>query len=58
MFSTAYALKDLKLALELSNTVQLSNQITELTAEKLQRAVDGGFADNYYPVMYRIIANT
>lgn len=58
MFSTAYALKDLKLALELSNTVQLSNQITELTAEKLQRAVDAGFADNYYPVMYRIIANS
>ncbi|QIL80105.1 NAD(P)-dependent oxidoreductase [Diaphorobacter sp. HDW4A] len=56
MFSTAYALKDLKLALELSNTVRLSNQITTLTARQLQRSIDAGFADNYYPVMYRVIA--
>lgn len=56
MFSTAYALKDLKLALELSNTVNLGNDITQLTAAKLQNAVDAGFADNYYPVIYRVIA--
>ena len=36
MFSTAYALKDLKLALELSSTVQLDNAITALTAQQLQ----------------------
>ena len=57
MFSTAYALKDLKLALELSSAVKLDNQITALTAQQLQKSIDAGFADNYYPVMYRVIAN-
>lgn len=58
MFSTAYALKDLKLALELSSTVQLDNAITALTAQQLQKSIDAGFADHYYPVMYRVIAHT
>ncbi|MPM90550.1 2-(hydroxymethyl)glutarate dehydrogenase [bioreactor metagenome] len=58
MFSAAYALKDLKLALELSRTIRLDNQITELTAQQLQNSIDAGYADNYYPVMYRVIANT
>lgn len=58
MFSTAYALKDLKLALELSSTVQLDNAITALTAQQLQKSIDAGFADHYYPVMYRVIADT
>ncbi len=56
MFSTAYALKDLKLALALSAAVGLDNPITELTAQQLQKSVDAGFADSYYPVMYRVIA--
>lgn len=56
MFSTAYALKDLKLALALSRSARLHNPVTELTAQQLQKAVDAGFADNYYPVMYRVIA--
>lgn len=58
MFSTAYALKDLKLALDLSSALKLDNQITALTAQQLQRSIDAGFADNYYPVMYRVIAHT
>ncbi len=56
MFSTAYALKDLKLALGLSRAVNIDNAITELTAQQLQKSVDAGFADHYYPVMYRVIA--
>ncbi|WP_353235011.1 NAD(P)-dependent oxidoreductase [Diaphorobacter ruginosibacter] len=56
MFSTAYALKDLKLALELSETIHMDNAISRLTAQQLQKSVDAGFADNYYPVMYRVIA--
>lgn len=55
MFSTAYALKDLKLALELSKALKLNNPITDLTAQQLQKAMDAGFADNYYPVMYRVL---
>lgn len=56
MFSAAYALKDLKLAQALSATVGQVNNVTELTANQLQRAVEQGFKDNYYPVMYRVIA--
>lgn len=56
MFSTAYALKDLKLALALSAAVGLDNPITALTAQQLQKSVEAGFADSYYPVMYRVIA--
>lgn len=58
MFSTAYALKDLKLALELSAAVGIDNPITALTAQQLQKSVDAGYADSYYPVMYRVIAKT
>jgi len=57
MFSTAYALKDLKLALDLSKAVDLDNAITDLTAKQLQKAINTGFADNYYPVMYRVLLN-
>ncbi|WP_313297712.1 NAD(P)-dependent oxidoreductase [Diaphorobacter sp.] len=56
MFSAAYALKDLKLALALSQTVALPNDLSELTARQLQKCVDAGFQDHYYPVMYRVIA--
>ena len=56
MFSAAYALKDLKLALALSSAVGLDNPITALTAQQLQKSIDAGFADSYYPVMYRVIA--
>ncbi|QNP48892.1 NAD(P)-dependent oxidoreductase [Diaphorobacter aerolatus] len=58
MFSTAYALKDLKLALALSETVELANPATALTADQLQKSVNAGFGDNYYPVMYRVIARS
>ena len=56
MFSTSYALKDLNLALALSSAVGVDNELTALTAEKLQSAVDAGYGDNYYPVVYKVIS--
>jgi len=53
MFSASYALKDLKLALGLSASVDIDNELTAVTARKLQQAIDAGYADNYYPVMYK-----
>jgi len=55
MFSTAYALKDLRLALSLCDSLNLGNDITKLTAQKLEASIEAGYADNYYPVMYRVI---
>ncbi|WP_454695967.1 NAD(P)-dependent oxidoreductase [Achromobacter aegrifaciens] len=56
MFSSAYALKDLKLALALSASVQVDNEVTAVTAQKLQKAIDAGYGDNYYPVIYKVIS--
>ncbi|CAM4082331.1 NAD(P)-dependent oxidoreductase [Bordetella muralis] len=56
MFSASYALKDLKLALGLSASVDVDNELTAVTARKLQQAIDAGYADNYYPVMYKTMS--
>lgn len=56
MFSTSYALKDLKLALALSSAVGVDNEITAVTAGKLEKAIEAGFGDNYYPVVCRVVA--
>ncbi|MCC2595837.1 NAD(P)-dependent oxidoreductase [Pusillimonas sp. MFBS29] len=57
MFSASYALKDLNLALALSASVRVDDDLTAVTAKKLKKAVDAGYGDNYYPVMYKVIAN-
>lgn len=56
MFSSTYALKDLNLALTLSDSVQVDNDLTVLTAQKLQKTIDAGYGENYYPVMYKVIS--
>ncbi len=56
MFSAAYAHKDLQLALALSRNVGLVDGLTECTAQQLHQSMDRGYAQNYYPVMYRVIA--
>ncbi|CAB5713696.1 2-hydroxy-3-oxopropionate reductase [Delftia tsuruhatensis] len=56
MFSAAYALKDMGLALSLSDAVGLPNEISQSTAAQLQRCVEAGYAHSYYPVMVRVIA--
>ncbi|WP_159917479.1 NAD(P)-dependent oxidoreductase [Pantoea sp. 18069] len=56
MFSAAYAHKDLQLALALARNVGLADELTECTAQQLRKSMDRGYAQNYYPVMYRVIA--
>lgn len=58
MFSASYALKDLNLALALSSSVHVDDELTAVTAHKLQKAIDAGYGDNYYPVMYKVISQT
>lgn len=55
LFPAAYALKDMKLALGLASASDIRPAVAEATAEILARAVSGGYAANYYPVIYRMI---
>ena len=55
-FSTQYARKDLGYALELAKSVGLSLQGAANADSLLAQAADSGFADLYWPVVYRTIA--
>lgn len=55
-FSTQYARKDLGYALDLAKSVGLSLQGAENADSLLAQAADSGFADLYWPVVYRTIA--
>ncbi|WP_444814817.1 NAD(P)-dependent oxidoreductase [Variovorax davisae] len=55
-FATRYALKDVSLALELAETAGLDAAMARESASTLQRAVDAGWGDRYYPALYEIIA--
>ena len=37
--------------------VGLADGLTECTARQLQQSMDRGYAQNYYPVMYRVISD-
>lgn len=55
LFPTAYALKDLKLALGLAHASGIRPAVAEAAADLLGQAADQGYAMNYYPVVYRLI---
>lgn len=55
LFPTAYALKDLKLALGLAQASGIQPVVAQATAELLDAACAKGYAMNYYPVIYRLI---
>jgi 3-hydroxyisobutyrate dehydrogenase len=56
-FSTQYARKDLGYALELAQSTGLVLPGAENADKLLGRAADSGFADLYWPVVYRVIAD-
>lgn len=58
MFSAAYALKDVDLALSLASDANLNTEIAQKTAENLSRSIERGWGDAYYPVVYRVVRNT
>lgn len=55
LFPTAYALKDLKLALGLAQASGIQPAVAQATAARLDAACARGYAMNYYPVIYRLV---
>lgn len=55
MFPTAYALKDMRLALSLAQASGIRVGGAEATTALLDEAASRGYAMNYYPVVYRLI---
>ncbi|TDM75632.1 2-hydroxy-3-oxopropionate reductase, partial [Lactobacillus crispatus] len=55
-FSTQYARKDLGYALDLARSAGLSLRGAENADSLLGETADSGFADLYWPVVYRTIA--
>jgi 3-hydroxyisobutyrate dehydrogenase-like beta-hydroxyacid dehydrogenase len=56
LFPASYALKDLKLALDLAAGGGVQPHLATATAGLLSQAVDRGWGAAYYPVIYRLIA--
>jgi 3-hydroxyisobutyrate dehydrogenase-like beta-hydroxyacid dehydrogenase len=54
-FPTDYAIKDIKLALELAEQGGIGARSAELTAALLQKASRAGFSKAYYPAMINLI---
>jgi 3-hydroxyisobutyrate dehydrogenase-like beta-hydroxyacid dehydrogenase len=54
-FPTTYAIKDLNLALKLAGDFNIDIKSAEATMDLLQATRDAGFADEYYPVMVKLI---
>jgi 3-hydroxyisobutyrate dehydrogenase-like beta-hydroxyacid dehydrogenase len=55
-FPTAYALKDIRLALELADECGVDARGARLTAERLQETVAAGFGADYWPVLVKLVA--
>lgn len=55
-FPTRYALKDVSLAVELARSAGVDAQMANGTAALLQRTMDAGWGDRYYPAMYELVA--
>ena len=55
-FPTDYALKDIRLALELARDGGVDARGARLTAELLQETVAAGFGADYWPVLVKLVA--
>ena len=54
-FSTKYAIKDLSYALEMADEAAIDMAAAKLTMTRLQDAVRQGYADEYHPVVLKVI---
>ena len=54
-FPTEYAIKDIKLALELARDGGVVAQQAERTHALLEQTRDAGYAKDYYPVMFKLL---
>lgn len=57
-FSTQYARKDIGYALDLAKSVGLKLNGAENADSVLATAIDAGFGDQYWPVVYRVIEDS
>jgi len=57
-FPTVYAIKDIKLALELAQQGDIEAASAMLTSNLLERTAAAGYAQNYYPAMINLIAGS
>jgi 3-hydroxyisobutyrate dehydrogenase-like beta-hydroxyacid dehydrogenase len=55
MFPVSYAIKDIRLALELAEGVGIRPAVAGAAAALLDEAASHGYAMHYYPVIYRMI---
>lgn len=55
MFPTAYALKDMRLALRLAEEFSVKPALATSTAKLFEQAMSCGYGMNYYPVIYRLL---
>lgn len=55
MFPTAYALKDMHLALRLAEEFSVKPALATSTAKLFEQAISCGYGMNYYPVIYRLL---
>lgn len=56
-FSTRYALKDVGAARELAALAGLDAALAGTTHHALQRTIDAGLGERYYPALYEVIAH-
>jgi 3-hydroxyisobutyrate dehydrogenase len=54
-FSTRYAMKDLSYALEMAEASGLDMEAAKLTMERLKKADQAGYGDQYHPVVLKVI---
>ena len=54
-FPTDYALKDIRLALELAEACGVEARGAQLTADLLQETSAAGLGSNYWPVLVKLI---
>jgi 3-hydroxyisobutyrate dehydrogenase-like beta-hydroxyacid dehydrogenase len=55
-FSTAYMIKDLDYALALAGDSRVGAKGAALARDLLERAVEAGYRDEYWPIVSRVIA--
>ena len=54
-FSTAYALKDLRYALELARDVRIDARLAKEAERILRKTIEAGLGDNYFPALLEVI---
>ena len=54
-FPTKYAIKDLALALQLAEDLEVPAQAARQTMHVLKRTGDAGLAEAYYPAMIKVV---